>query len=212
LKGFRLAARSAYRRGAELPRRLTRNERVALAVASASPTHHLVVTTAEHSREELAKAWRRFVRRIERRRGHKPLIYVGSFAKGYGNAGWHLHLLLWDWPHLPTYLGQAREVGLGWVVVRPIKQTPIDALAAARYVLGQQEPVFGSRAHRRHVQRAKFERAFITPQRETLERWKPDLFVALNMAQSESVSDMELLVRLPNFINGTSKGTSRTAR
>lgn len=178
-------------------------ERVALAVASSRPTHTATLTTPVASQKELASTWRLFVRRVERRkaRPNLPLIYVGNFANGRGDGGYHLHLVLWERPYAPTYHGQTRELGLGAPHVSQIEpSTPRNTLNAVSYALSQQESLFGSTHHLRHRPREQSKRRFISPQRKTLEAHCPDLFVALSLAKSQSVSDERLFAELPKFI------------
>jgi hypothetical protein len=192
----------ALHRGRPLKRRMTEMERVALAVASAQPTRTATLTTPVASQKELATTWRLFVRRIERRkaRPNLPLIYFGSFAEGQGGGGCHLHLVLWERPYAPTYHGQTKALGLGTPHVDRIASTPHNVLRVVSYVLSQQEPIFGTTNHLRHRPREKSRRRFVSPQRKTLEAHCPNLFVALNLAKSRSVSDEKLFAELPKFI------------
>lgn len=179
-------------------------ERVALAVTSARPTHTATLTTPGASQKELASTWRLLVRRIERRKARSdlPLIYVGSFAQGNGDGGYHLHLVLWERPYAPTWQRQMKDLGIGAPHVdRITPSTPHNVLNTVSYVLSQQEPIFGTTNHLRHQPREKYKRRWIAPQMKTLERYCPDLFVALNLAQSQSVSDERLFAELPKFIN-----------
>lgn len=182
---------------------MTEMERVALAVTSARPTYTVTLTTSGASQKELASAWRLFVRRVERRKARPdlPLIYVGSFAEGHGDGGCHLHLVLWERPYVLTYHGQTRELGLGTPYVAQIApSTPHNTLSVVSYALSQHEPIFGTTNHLRHRPHEKHKRRWITPQAKTLERHCPDIFVALNLAKSQSVSDEKLFAELPKFI------------
>ncbi len=193
----------ALARGRPLKRKMTEMERIALAVTSARPTHTATLTTSGASQSDLASDWRLFVRRVERRKAspNLPLIYLGSLAQGQGDGGYHLHVVLWERPYAPTYQGQTRALGLGTPHVSQIApSTPHNTLNAVSYTLSQQESIFGSTHHLRHWPREQNKRRFISPQRKTLKAHCPDLFVALSLAKSQSVSDERLFAELPKFI------------
>ncbi len=194
----------------------TELERIALAVTATRPTNFLTLSTIGASQENLAYDFRLLVRRIEGRKSRPkvPLIYFGSFAQGKGHGGYHLHLLLWDRPHLPMYHGQTRAVGLGHAdAVQIIPSTPENVLRVVSYTLGQQEPVFGSKPHKHHRPREQYKRRFIHPQMKTLEKYHPELFVALNLAKDKSVSDETLVEKLPILVRalGHKKGSEEAS-
>jgi hypothetical protein len=191
----------ALQRGWPLGRKMTELERIALAVASTRPTYFVTISTADATHEELARMFRELVPRVERRRStRKPLIYVRSFAQGLGNGGCHLHMLLWENPYICSYLGQSRELGLGRLDVQKIDSTPVDALLHACYVLGQNEPVFGTNTHEHHQELGGGKRRFGYPQTKTLEKYRPELCCVLDLAKDRSVSDETLFSKLPIFI------------
>jgi hypothetical protein len=78
-------------------------------------------------------------------------------------------------------------------------------LNTVSYTLSQQEPVFGSANDLRHRPHEKYKRRWIAPQTKTLERYCPNLFVAFNLAKSQSVSDERLFAELPRFIREVSR-------
>lgn len=193
----------ALQHGKPLGRELTLLERIALAVASTKPTHFLTLQTVSASQKELAKDFRLLLRRIERRKSRPdvPLIYVGGFAQGHGAAGYHLHLLLWGYQHMPMYHGQTNDLGLGNAHVVQITPTdPQNVLRVVSYALGQQESVFGTNQHTRHQPRERSQRRFNHPQRKTLAKHNRELFVALDLAKNQAVSDQTLFAELPTFI------------
>lgn len=195
-----------------LGRPMTLLERIALAVTSTRPTHFLTLQTASASQKELAKSFRLLVRRITRRKSRPevPLVYFGSFAQGYGAAGCHLHILLWDFPYMPMYHGQVKALGLGNAHVKQITPSnPENVLRVVSYTLGQQEPVFGTSRSRDHRPRAKYQRRFIHPQRKTLAEHKPELLTALDLAKDKAVSDQSLVAELPTFIRESSGAVAK---
>lgn len=182
---------------------MTLLERIALAVTSTRPTHFLTLQTVGANQKELAKTFPLMKKRIGRRKSRPdlPVIYFSVFAQGLGAAGCHLHLLLWDYPPMPMYHGQAKALGLGNVHVERITpSTPENVLRVVSYALGQQEPVFGTTPHRHHQPRAKHQRRWGCQQRKTLEEHKPELLSALDLAKDKSVSDQSLVAELPTFI------------
>ncbi|MGN6372150.1 MAG: hypothetical protein ACTHM1_04055 [Solirubrobacteraceae bacterium] len=192
----------ALRRGRPLGRPLTLLERIALAVASAAPTHHLVISTTDASRESLARAFTLWVRRLERykARSYKNLIYIGTAAQGLGDGGYHLHLLLWNYLHAPVLHGQAKALNLGRSHITKVKADPMNVLTTVSYVLGQQEEVFGSRKHRLNQPREKGKRHYFHPHLKTLQKHRPELFVALKVAKDKSIPDERFFLLLPSFI------------
>jgi hypothetical protein len=192
-------------RGQNLERPLTSLERIALAVASTQPTHHLTLGSANLSEPELAAAFGRLLPRIQRRKSRPklPLIYFGAYAEGRGQGGCHLHLLLWERPYIPSYRAQARIEAIGNVHAVQVTNDPINTLRACRYVLGQQESVLGSRHHERHQARDKHQRRFVSNQARTLHEHHPELFRATQAAKDQSVSDKTLFASLPRFISST---------
>jgi hypothetical protein len=100
--GLSLKVLDALRAGEPLHPPMAPQERIALAVTSTHPTHHLNITSPSGTtQEECAHRFRLLIPRIERNANRRkgPLIYVGSFAKGHGGGGYHVHLLLWEEPY-----------------------------------------------------------------------------------------------------------------
>jgi hypothetical protein len=194
----------ALQRGEALGRPMTSQERIALAVSSTRPSHHLMVPTRGDSRRQLVSAFHRLVRRVQVRKERprlQPLIYVGAIADRTGEGGSHMHLLLWERPYASTYQVQAREVGLGSPHAEWISpQTPANVLKTVCYALGQQESVFGTGVHLANRPREPYEHCVLHPQLATLKEHRPELFVALTLAKDESVSDKDLFDGLPRFI------------
>lgn len=190
----------ALQRGEALGRPLTDLERVSLAVTAAKPTHHLILSTVGGGRKDLGDGFRRLVRRIERRK-HRSLIYFGTAAEGFGEGGFHMHLLFWEYQDMSMYHGQTRAVGLGKPDVERIDPPePDNVLRVVSYVLGQQEPVFGTRKHAANQPRKSYKRRFNNPHMKTLEQHRPELFVGLTLAKDKSLSDEALFESLPRFI------------
>jgi hypothetical protein len=197
-------ALAALQRGYPLGRPMTLMERLSLAVSSTLPAYQLTITTVAMAQPELARAFGLLVPRIERRKARKrvPLIYIGVYAMGTGDAGAHLHLLLWERPYMPSWHGQTKALGLGNPhVERVAPMEPLNILRTVGYVLGQQEPVFGSRGHERHEPRLKNQRRFVQPQARTLEVHHRELFRATQLAKDQSVSDKTLFESLPTLNN-----------
>ena len=191
----------AMRRGLPMGRPLTDLERMALAVASCRPTHHLTITSALAERSEFLGAFAALKKRITRRRA-RPLIYVGTVANGLGDAGYHAHLLLWGYQHLRILKGEARAVGLGHLHIERVRQEPypaIESVLATTYVLGQEQPVFGSGKYLDNKARARSKRRFLMPQRQTLAEHRPQLLAALDVAIDPTVPDDALLSFLPSL-------------
>ena len=189
---------------------MTPQERVALAVTSTHPTHHLSITSPPGTtQEECAHRFRLLVPRIERNASRRkgPLIYVGSYAKGHSNGGYHVHLLLWEEPWMPIYRKHSLAVGLGRIKSTRIDPAPETVLHRTSYVLGQQISVFGTNAHQRHIPRAKGKRPYISPQMKTLAAHHPKLFYALTLAKDQSVTDETLVQELPIFIEDGAVGS-----
>jgi len=201
--GLSMKALDALRIGLPPHPGFTPQERIALAVTSTQPSQHVTITTpggATH--QELARGFRKLVPRIERNahRRKQPLIYVGNYAKGRGNGGYHLHLLLWEEPYMCVYRRQCLAAGLGRARNTHIDPVPEMVLYSTSYVLGQHESVFGTDVHLRHRPRAKGKRSFICPQGKTLETYHPELFYALQLAKDKSVTDETLVSECPIFI------------
>jgi hypothetical protein len=128
------------------------------------------------------------------------LIYVGSYAKGHGDGGYHVHLLLWEEPYMRVYRKQSLAAGLGRITSTPIGTKAENVLHRTSYVLGQQVSVFGTSVHQRHLPRAKGKQSYISPQMKTLAAHHPELFYALTLAKDQSVTDETLVHELPLFI------------
>jgi hypothetical protein len=128
------------------------------------------------------------------------LIYVGSYAKGYGDGGYHVHLLLWEEPYMLVYRKQSLAAGLGRVTSTQIGSEPEIALHRTSYVLGQQVSVFGTNVHQRHLPRGKGKRSYISPQIRLSLHITPNFFYALTLAKDQSVTDETLVQELPLFI------------
>jgi hypothetical protein len=202
----------ALQRGLPLGRAMTDLERKTVAVAACSPTHHLTITS-KLGRPEFMDRFADLKKRIKRRRG--PLIYVGVAAAGLGDGGYHAHLLLWGYQHLPPLHGDLRDLGLGWPHIERIRTRPgpaLDALTTTAYVLGQEEPVFGSRKHCENGERPRSKRRFLTPHRATLAKHHPQLLAALDAASDPTVPDEALLSRLPSLDNKDNKEVPRLSR
>ncbi len=201
--GLSLKVLDALQAGEPLRPPMTRQERVALAVTSTHPTHHLSITSPTGTtQEECARRFRLLIPRIQRNahRRKSPLVYVGSYAKGYGDGGYHVHLLLWEEPYMLVYRKQSLAAGLGRVTSTQIGPEPENALHRTSYVLGQQVSVFGTNVHQRHLPRGKGKRSYISPQMKTLATHHPELFYALTLAKDQSVPDETLVHELPLFI------------
>ena len=195
-------AGGALERGLPLERSMTYLERLAVAVAWTEPTHALTLTSTIENRGEFAHFFRLLRQRVQRRtsRPKVPLIYVGSFACGNGDGGYHAHLLLWGYVSMKMLHPQLRELGLGLPEIKQITPDPHNRLVATSYALSQHEPIFGhTRAHSHH-DRDKGARRFTSPQRSTLARHHPKLLHALDVARDQSLSDKELCEALPRFI------------
>jgi hypothetical protein len=132
--------------GKEFHRRLTRAERLAIAIAGASPRRHLTLGSRDLDREGVARAWCLLRQRVARaRRMPDRLVYFAVPARSADADGYHLHCLLWgDYLHRAPLIGHAKAAGFGEVLdIQWIGETPWDRLGVACYVLGQCEPVFG---------------------------------------------------------------------
>jgi hypothetical protein len=201
--GLSMKVLEALRDGSPLDPRMTRQERMALSVASTQPIRHVIITTTTGvTRQELTSKYHLLVRRIERNQSRRkePLIYVGNFAQGCGSGGCHIHILLWEEPHWRTWQTQRKELGLGEVAVTDIPPAPEAVLHRTSYVLGQHESVFGTDAHLHHRPRAKGQHGVVYPKLGTLEQYHPKLFYALELAKDKSVTDETLVKSLPIFI------------
>jgi hypothetical protein len=156
----------------------------------------------------MSDAFRLLVKRMDRslakRRptNPRPLIYVANVAQSKGGRAFHVHVLLWEYIHSPVLIGHCKALGLGQPKLR---QLPSDPTGDANYwqqvvyIVGQQEPVFGSDEFKRHEERPKFARRLLYPAPSTLKQHAPDLLSALQAAKDPSVPDEELLLRLPKF-------------
>jgi hypothetical protein len=190
-QGWRLST------GRELDRPLTLMERMALSVAACRPTHFLTIDSSL-DRAEFGRCFAKLKKRLRRDR-YQPLVYVATLASGLGDGGCHAHLVLWKSLCFNRLAWQVEDVGFGQCRLSPVESyeeatgTPI---RLASYVLGQHEPVFRSRHHVRHQERAKFARRFSHPQRPTLGRYHPELLAALDLAKNPAVTDQDLYARL----------------
>jgi hypothetical protein len=146
--------------------------------------------------------------RLDRRPYRTPWIYFGAMANGQGEGGCHFHLLLWEYLHLDALLGDVGELGLGGVDLKQVQASEenyIGTATIARYVLGQHEPVFGSKHHQRHQPRTRHQWRWLRRHSSLLAEENPKLLSAIEWAQDRSLTDEELVLRLPWF--STSKGT-----
>jgi hypothetical protein len=180
-------ALGALERGLPLPP-LTEMENLTLAVAEAEPTHTLTLTSRKMTQPEMARAFRRLVRRIERNsKGPKPLIYFGVYAQSRGDGGCHMHLLLWGYAPQAVWRKHAEAVGLYAPRPKQINLSePHNVQRAVGYALSQNEPLFGSRKHLENKPKRKGQRRYVTPQKQTLATQNPKLLSALNQAQAHS--------------------------
>jgi hypothetical protein len=188
--------------GRQFSRRLTFAERLALTLADAEPQEHLTLTSVSLNRDELATAWSRFRKRIAREpRMPDNLVYVAVPAQSAGNAGCHLHCLLWTgYLHLPTVAGHAQGAGFGRnVKIAKVGVTPRDKLRVTTYVLGQRESVFGSRHNVENGAPPASKRAYLRPHTATLATLAPEVLSAFDRAQSQHLSDDELAGSCPLF-------------
>lgn len=190
-------------RGWQLGRVLTAYERIALAVSATCPTHLLTVTTRCDDRADLGRNFELLVRRVRRGARRKvPLVYFGTMARAASASGWHLHMLLWERPHVASFRCHAEHLGLGRVLdaerIQPA--TPLNALMTVTYVISQQEPVFGRRLERPHEPREKHARRLRYPHAATLREHHPELLHVLDLAKDKSLSDKEMFAALPRFI------------
>lgn len=183
--------------GKPLTRRLTRSERLVVAVAACRPTHHLTIDSTLE-RRDFTREFAKLKQRLKRDRG-RPLIYFGTIAAGKGKGGYHGHFLVWQSLHYNTLHRHLRELDLGSAHVEPIAldlNPAVFPLRVVAYVVGQEEAVFASDEHARHQSRLKSGRSFLHPQRTTLARYGPQLLVALDLAKTPAVSDVELYRRV----------------
>ena len=180
-------ALGALQRGLPLPP-LTEMENLTLAVAEAKPTHTLTLTSADMTQPEMAKAFRRLARRIDRHsKSSKRLIYLGAYAQSKGDGGCHMHLLLWGYAPQAVWRKHAEAVGLYAHRPKQIKLSePHNLERTVGYVLSQHEPVFGSRKHLENEPKRKGQRKYVTPQKRTLATHSPKLLSALDQAKAQS--------------------------
>jgi hypothetical protein len=195
---FVVSVSSTLRTG-ELGRPLTEAERLLVALLSSPPTNMLTLQGPQDG-PSVGEVWPRLRRRVDRARtSRRPLIYLGTKPNGYGNGGEHMHLLLWDYVPVGTLLKHCRQLGIGTPRIEEIRHRNQPALVARpiAYVLGQQEAVFGTAEHERHMPREKYRRRWLRPHRSTLADHNPELLSAIEAAESESVSDRDLILRVP---------------
>jgi hypothetical protein len=188
--------------GRPFSRKLTSTERLALALADAKPRRHLTLTSDSLDRDEICEAWLSLRKRLAReRRMPNKLVYVAVAVRSTDNDGHHLHCLLWgDYLHLPTIAGHARAVGFGMQLKIPVVgPTPQDALRVTQYVLGQCEPVFGSRHHLRNLPQPKGKRSYLRPHATTLASVAPEVLSAFDRATNQHPSDRALALSCPLF-------------
>jgi hypothetical protein len=189
----------ALSRGIPLEWPMTDMERLCLGVAATGPTHHLTVGTRDMKHRDLADGFKRLRPQVERERNTaKPLIYFGAFAKGAGEAGVHLHLLLWAMPWIPTWREKCEGLGMGNPHVERLSE-PGSALVVAGYVAGQQQAIFGSRKHEKNARRTTGKRRWVMPQDRTLEAHHPELCHAMRLAKDKSIPDEAFFASLPGF-------------
>ena len=195
----------AMHRGWELGRRLSKLERLTLAVASTHPTHLLTLTSKLRTRAQFIDSFETFklLVALNSSQPDRPLVYFGSLAHSYGEAGWHAHLLIWRWPHIWSYRGHATQAGLQNPHAKQIGPTLVDRLNTTAYVLSQHEPVFGSDKHLENQPLDKYAHRYLRPQDGALAEHHPNLFRALGMANDQSLSDQELCRDLPILVRDT---------
>src|SRR5205085_1056936 len=128
-----------------------------------------------------------------------PLVYVATVADGIGDGGCHLHVLLWEFPPVWMYRTQGEAVGLGSVQLAQIEPDLTNRMGVASYVLGQHESVFGTTKHRENSEHPKGKRRLLMPHDATLKEQNPKLFVALDLAKDQSLSDKTLCRELLRF-------------
>lgn len=206
-------ALSELHEGRAFERPLTPMERCVAAVAATSPTLHLTISSRlGHS--EFMKAFAALKKRHQRNRSGKPLIYVGTVAQGYGDGGSHAHLLLWNFIYGWWLRGHAKAVGLGTARITKLPPIPSDSYWTPEswikiaYVFGQHEPVFNNDAHFKHKDRQKSKHHIIKPSEVTLQKYKPELSAALNMAKDPDIADDQLILAVHNFIRHMGAGSS----
>jgi len=158
------------------------------------PTYLLTITSATLTRDELMRVFRAFKSR-RRRDGRGTWIYVGTCVmSATGAGGYHLHLLLWGSVHINSLNDDLAELGAGRASIKPIKPSPgidpfANTLEVTAYVLGQEEPVFGTDNYQDNLARPKNKRALMRPQDSTLQKRKPELLIALDRAKDPAVPD-----------------------
>jgi hypothetical protein len=202
----------AISKGLPFSRPLTRAERLALAVTASRPSHHLTIHSRQLGRDEMANAWRCFVKRIDRAREGRRLVYLATLAKSQTHDGYHVHALLWEFLYARIAHKHCRELGLGKPHLSRVPSWREDSLTALRmtsYVLGQHEAIFGTTHHQRHAARSPNARRLLSPLPSTLAKKAPALLSALESGKDKSVSDLELANALPKFIR-RSKPRGRT--
>ena len=208
----------ALARGLPLGRRMTPHERLVVAVIAAEPTHTLTIHSESASRSEMARLFRRLVKRINRglikRSPQRPvrLIYVATAWCAQGSPRYHVHALLWNYLHAPVVIGHCKALGLGMPKLQPLQAdgTDVNYWTQVAYILTQHEPAFGTRHHRRHEPLSANGREFMYPQNATLRAHCPQLLSALQLAKDPTVCDETLYARLPKFSSSTSRRRRRT--
>jgi hypothetical protein len=181
--------------GKQPTRALSDLERLAIAVAATRPLQMMNINS-ELSRNDFMVGFQNLKKRLLS--GRRPLVYFGSVARGIGPAGYHGHFLLWSYIHYATLHGHVRDLGLGRLHGARIdydRPQDLPGLRVTTYVLGQQEGVFLTTEHDRHRDRPKSTRRFMHPQRRTLERERPKLLTALDLAKDPTLSDVALFQR-----------------
>jgi len=199
--GLPLSMYLGCRSGKPLSRSFTKRERIAIGVMIGEPTHTLDISSQILGRPEFSDAMDDFWKRINRDRNH-PFIYVGSTAKTLKEgSGFHFHGVTWEFVPHAILAKHARETGLGHVH-RPhhIEAWKPDARASAvTYRLRQHESVFGSVDHKENERPAKHTKSLLRLANKSLEAQNPNLLSGLQMAQSRTVTDEELLLSVPFF-------------
>ncbi len=130
-----------------------------------------------------------------RRDGRGSWIYVGNCVMSTtGDAGYHMHLLLWESMHVNSLNDDLAGLGAGKAYITKIEPSagigPLaNVLDVTAYVLGQEESVFGRDNYLENIPRPPSKRALLMPQRKTLQERKPELLLALDRAKDPAVPD-----------------------
>lgn len=200
--GFPNSIRFAVSHGTELDRPLSKAERRAVAVLIAQPTHILTISSKIEDPVEHSNAFRRFRKRLSEKL-KKPWVYVAVPARERSADRFHLHCVHWDFIPGGIIRKHSRESGLGenpkfrYIAEQDVFEQGDRVL----YELAQNVPLFGLTHHLRHRPPPRHSKVFRCPKNKTLEIEKPNLLSALRMAQSRSVSDLQLLSEAPYFNN-----------